>query len=359
MATQVDRRLRVGIIGSGGIARAQHIPNYKRHPRAEVVAVADVDERAARLAADQFDIPNVYADYNELLARDDVDAVSVATPPAMHHDPVVAAAKAGKHILCEKPMALTVAQCDEMVGAARAAGVRLMVGYQPRFSASWQAVRRLIDEGAIGTPHGLNIISVGKAAHPRAWFFDPAIAGGGILMDWGTYTTYQMQYFLGPVESVYALGTTNLHEFTCRDGSVARDIQVEDTVAATLRFANGAFGVWYSTWASPGHDGHFEIDGSDGIISLGRGGAAVSVLSSRFEDPDYLRGWRALDIVDMPALELYRLRIYHFVDSLLDDTPFAVTGEDGRQAIAVTEALYTSMREGGPVTVSPPLTDGA
>ena len=240
MATQGDRKLRVGIIGSGGIARAQHIPNYQRHPRAEVIAVADVNEQAARLAADQYGIPHVYTDYADLLARDDVDAVSVATPPNAHYEPVVAAANAGKHILCEKPMALSVAQCDEMISAARAAGVRLMVGYQPRFGTTWQAVRRLIDEGAIGTPHGLNIISVGKAAHPRAWFFDPAIAGGGILMDWGTYTAYMMQYFMGPVESVYALGTTNLHEFTCRDGSVATDIQVEDTVAATLRFANGA-----------------------------------------------------------------------------------------------------------------------
>jgi predicted dehydrogenase len=348
-----ERKLGVGIIGCGGIANGAHIPNYLRNPRARVVAVADIDPARARATAERWGIAAHYGDYHELLAHPDVEAVSVATSAAAHAAPVIAAAEAGKHILCEKPIAITLEEADAMVAAAERAGVKFTMGYQPRFGNLWQTVKQLLDDGMVGRVLGLNHVQVNPGIFPQPWFVRKAAAGGGVLMDWGIYTAFMFNWFMGPVESVYATSAIFRREITTRGGELVSDVDVEDTVAATLRFRSGAMGTWYTTWAGTASHGGTSIDGTEGSIRLqrGAGGGSVGVFTTRVDQPDYLKGWRELAVTELPLAEQHYRKLAHLVDAVLDDKALVLTGADGRDALELVLAAYRSAETGGPVTL--------
>jgi len=346
-----ERKLGIGVIGCGNIANKQHLPNYARNPRARVVAVADVDPERARATAKRWAIEAHFEDYRDLLARPDVEAVSVTTWPGAHAEPVIDAARAGKHILCEKPIAMTLEEADAMVVAADRAGVKFSMGYQTRFSNSWQTVRRLLDEGTIGRIQAVSLVSCAPSAHNSSWFLRKAQAGGGVLMDWGSYTAFMLNWLMGPVESVYGT-SARFREDSYAAGALVADADVEDTVAATLRFRSGALGTWYTTWAAVARHGYTSIDGSHGsILMRGGPGDGPSVFTTRFEEPDYLRGWRQLHMTEVPLAELHYRKLAHLVDAVLDDTPLAMTGADGRDALELVMAIYRSAGEGKPVSL--------
>ena len=143
-------KVRVGIIGSGGIAQGAHLPGYAACPDVEIVAVADVSEATARAAAEKFKVPQVFTDYRKMLRLPEIDAVSVCTPNFMHKDATVAALKAGKHVLVEKPMAMNARECDAMLKAARESGKKLQVGFNNRFGGGAQALKKFIESGDMG-----------------------------------------------------------------------------------------------------------------------------------------------------------------------------------------------------------------
>ena len=159
-----ERKLGVGVIGAGGIARFAHIPNYVKNPRVKLVAVADIDVAKARQVAEDFGIPNVYDNFEDLLANPEVEVVSVTTPPSAHAEPVIAAARAGKHMLCEKPIATTLEEADAMVDAAEKAGVKFAMGYQHRFGTELPLLKRLLDEGVVGRLMAMTQVGVGPRA---------------------------------------------------------------------------------------------------------------------------------------------------------------------------------------------------
>ena len=147
------RPLRIGLIGTGSIATGAHLPAIARLRErgvVELVAVADVRGAVARRVADLFGAQAAYEDYRELLARPDLDAVDICTPEVLHAEQTIAAAAAGKHVLCEKPMAATVAEADAMIAACRRAGVRLMIGHSRRFTSRYRRIRAALDAGEIG-----------------------------------------------------------------------------------------------------------------------------------------------------------------------------------------------------------------
>ncbi|MGI9148384.1 MAG: Gfo/Idh/MocA family protein [Chloroflexota bacterium] len=347
----VERQLGVGVIGCGNIANKQHLPNYARNPRARIVAVADVDPERARATAERWSVDAYYVDYRDLLSRADVEAVSVTTWPGAHVEPVIAAANAGKHIMCEKPLAPTLEDADAMVAAAERAGVKFSVGYQTRFSNGWLTVKKLLDEGVIGRLQSINVVSCAPSAHYTPWFLRKAEAGGGVLMDWGSYTAYMINWLMGPVESVYG-ACARFREDSYAGGVLVPEADVEDTVAATLRFRSGALGTWYTTWAAVARHGYTSIDGSHGsILMRGGPGEGPSVFTSRFDEPEYLRGWRQIQISELALPELHYRKLAHLVDSVLDDTPLELTGTDGRDAIELVMAVYRSAEAGLPVSL--------
>jgi predicted dehydrogenase len=173
-----SRQLGVGVIGCGGIARHAHLPNIARNPRTRLVAVCDIDLDRARAFAEEFGDGNTaaYQNYEDLLAHPDVEMVNVTTWASAHAGPVIAAAEAGKHILCEKPIAISLADADAMVAAAKKAGVKLTMGYQPRFGNQWPRVKEIIDAGLLGDIMGTTIVSANPSSHGVPWFLKKDLA---------------------------------------------------------------------------------------------------------------------------------------------------------------------------------------
>lgn len=345
-----DRKLGVGVIGAGGISRFAHLPNLVRNPRVDLVAVADIEMGTARQAADDFCIPGCYDDYEELLADPAVEAVTVATWPTAHAAPVIAAARAGKHILCEKPIAPTLAEADAMVAAADEAGVKFTMGYQHRFGTALPLVRRLMDEGVVGRPMGMTQVGIGPSSHRVPWFLQKEFSGGGVLIDWGIYTAHTILWLMGPVSSVYAQTDIFRPEVQVGD-ELLTGVDVEDTVMATLRFSSGAVGSWYAAWAVGARHHSMSIDGSAGSILQVPGSPGLRVYSQSFDEPAHLHGWRHLETVEPPLLEIHYRKLAHLVDAVLDDEPLQMTGADGRDALELVLAVYRSAETGEPVTL--------
>jgi len=349
------KEVRIGVVGCGGIATHAHIPNYLKIPGVKLVAVADIIEEQAKSTAERFKVESWYTDYKQLLDRDDIDGVSITTPPKWHAEIAIYAAKAGKHILCEKPLAMNVDEADAMVHAARAAGVKLMTGYQTRFSESCKKVKQFITDGLIGKPY--EIIEISGMWHrvSKAWFYNKEIAGGGAGMDHLIYTAYMWQFWLGKIKKVYALMDTNLKRrpIYLGDKVTMTDVTVEDSLSILMRFANGAMGVIYKSWSSPTFHGYSEIMGSDGVILLQSMTTKRSlVVYTKKEIPELMRGW---NILPLPQEEdLYFERIKHFVECIREDKEPLVTGEDGRDALEVIQAAYISAKEGRPIELPLP-----
>jgi len=348
--------LRVGIIGCGGIAQAAHLPHWAALDGAKIVAVADVVEDTARKTAEQYGAEAWYTDFHELTARDDIDAVSVTTPPKWHAPVAVAAAEAGKQVLVEKPMARTVAECNAMIAAAKKAGVVLMVTHHDRFSPMNNKVKQLLDDGLIGQPY--EISNVGGMYHMvgAPWFYDKDVAGGGAGMDIVIYTAYMWLYWFGPVKSVYALTDTFVKNHPIFDWPTDNDedaivtatpeTTVEDSLAMMLRFENGAVGVIYCSWVSPTGHGHQEILGSDGLIVLqGKGDGPQIYLKA--DAGGMTKGWNSLTADE--GGNIYFDRIAHFVDCIQNGTEPITPGEEGRDAVQLIEAAYRSAKEGKPI----------
>jgi len=348
-----ERQLGIGVIGAGGIANGAHLNNYARNPRVKLVSVADIDLDKAKAAAEKWGIPHYYADYHDVINHPDVEAVSVTTWPTAHAAPVIAAAAAGKHILCEKPIATTLADADAMVAAAERAGVKFAMGYQPQFGRVWPAVKNLIDEGVCGRLMGMSVIGLSPSSHRVPWFLSHELAGGGILMDWGIYTSYFLQWLLGPVESVSAQKEIFRKEVYVGE-TLLTDIDVEDTVAATLRFKNGMLGTWYLGWAVAASHSSTSIDGSAGSILMRSGEAGIGVYTNAVAQPDYLNGWRQLPVTEMALVDQHYAKLAHLVDAVLDDTPLVQTGAAGRDALELVLAIYRAAETGQ--TVHLPMT---
>jgi predicted dehydrogenase len=203
-----QRRIRVGVIGAGRFAVDCHIPGLQAHPRAEVVALSARNRDRVTALAHQFAVPEVYTDYRELLARPDLDAVTVATPDALHHEVTMAALAAGKHVFCEKPLAMSVEEAQAMTNAAVNAGLVGMTAFTFRYTHALITLRRMLREGAIGTPfhvamqvHWGGPINQGDAL---TWRDQSAHSAGGIWADGGSHLFDALAYVLAPVQEICA-----------------------------------------------------------------------------------------------------------------------------------------------------------
>jgi len=244
-AARVPDAVRVGVIGVGGIGHT-HLRAYAAAGN-PVVAVTDVDADRARAAADEFGA-TAYPDLATLLAGADVSAVSVCTPPSGHLPSALAALEAGVAVLCEKPMAITVADCERMRAAAQAAAVPLAVGFCHRYQPQIQAMRAIAERGDIGTVLAfVNEFSGPLDGVENRWFSRPEIAGGGVLTDTCVHSVDLFRYLVGDIADVRALTAT-----TATERGPALD--VEDSGMLTLRSTNGVLGSVVASWrVAPGH----------------------------------------------------------------------------------------------------------
>ena len=333
-----------GVIGCGWV-----MPSHAVGARSlsdagvRLVAMADVDGERARQAAADFEAEAWYTDHRALLARDDIAFVSVCLPHHLHRTVVVDALRAGKHVLCEKPLAMDVGEADEMIAEARSAGRHLGVIFQHRYDPPFRRLHAAAQAGGFGRVLTAQVFhkstSRGSPVHQSAWRDAWSTVGGGVMLVQGLHFLDIALWCVGPVESAGGSIAT-----------LARPEEVEDTGSAVLRFRNGALGSFVSTNASESPRlTRLEIHGTAGAAVVQNG-----QMMAWHPAADYVE--RQLDEAEAPVAPRDRerlnfglghvLQIRDFVTRIQSGQEPSVTAEDGRHATAVMQAIYESARTG-------------
>jgi predicted dehydrogenase len=317
------RKLRFGVIGTGEFIQACHVPGLQSHPEAEVVALCGSDYDRARGIADRLGIPEVHTDYMELCARGDLDGVTIATPNAFHARQAVAAFRYGKHVLCEKPLALNVEQAEKMLNAAESSGKIHQVAFTFRYGYAVRELRRRVRSGDIGQPHYIRIqYDSWKGLLPDwevGWRENQDLAGGGILYDLGAHLFDVARFVLGPIEIVTGFVQNfprlRYHCFTHE----AVPVETDDVAAAWFRHESGVRGQWFISRATPSYtdNGWLEVIGQEGALKASLSRGKVDVLKmSRPTRPD----WDELPLPDEARDEkphCLNIMMQSFVDACL------------------------------------------
>jgi predicted dehydrogenase len=269
----VGASVRVGVVGTSWWADAMYLPPLANHPDAEVVAVCGRNRATTDAFADRWNVAHRFTDHLAMLDAAELDAVIVATSNGSHHDITLAAIERGLHVLCEKPLALDVAQATAMCAAADAAGVVTMVPYTYRYMPVFRFIRRLVADGYVGRVHHINMRYYTAYAFDPAytWRFDAEVAGSGVIGDLASHWVYVARWLLDDTEtSVGALASSFVDREPRPDGTSYE--QGEDSVVLTVRYASGAYGILqtcavsYEGTAPFGQTHHVEIHGDAGTI---------------------------------------------------------------------------------------------
>jgi predicted dehydrogenase len=336
-------QVRWAVLGAGGIARRRTIPEGII-PADNAVLVAVCDPVCGEEVALEFGVTHCQT-YQQLLEQD-IDAVYIATPTFLHRDQVIQAAAAGKHALCEKPLAVDIRHAQEMIDACEKAGVKLGIGLMMRFHASHREAKRLIVEGAIGKPvFGRAQLSCWYPPIEGAWRQDPKRGGGGCLADLGVHCIDLLEMFFGQTRRVMAM-----------TGHVVHPYDSEDTATVLLEFEDGAKGVVDCLFNVPDESSlnRLELYGSGGSIlaegTIGQGDPGTMTLRTGESSAGY-ESKQQRDGVDGVAvcpkqINVYLAQIEAFSQSIIDGTQPPVSGRDGLWNQRVLEACYESAKTG-------------
>ncbi len=344
-------RVRWGVIGSGGIARRRTIPEgVLKASNAELSAVCDKNPQVNAEVAEQFEVTPA-ASITELLDGD-IDAVYVATPAFLHYDHVKACAEARKHILCEKPLGMTVAEAEEMIELCARMGVTLGCAFMMRFVAQHQEALGLIEKGRLGRPvYARAQLSCWYPPLADAWRQDPATGGGGALMDMGGHCIDLLEMFFGQVVEVGCFTRSTIHDY-----------QSEDSAVTMLFFENGALGTVDTFFCIPDAAGTnaLELYGSKGSIlaqgTIGQGAAGQMV--AFLEDDG--RGYDARQsrvtgrgvIIAPEPVNPYQAEIEEFSRAIVESREPLIAGHLGLRSQKILAACYESARSGRTVKVN-------
>jgi len=331
--------LTVGLIGVGRIGRlhAEHLAY--RIPAVNLVAIADVSEEAANSCAARLGVPSAVADYHEILARSDIQAVVICSPTDTHAGIIEEAAVAGKHIFCEKPIDLNIERVDRALAGVEKAGVKLQIGFNRRFDANFSRVRQAIRNGEIGTLQLLHIISRDPAPPPIAY----VKVSGGMFMDM-TIHDFDMARFLtgSEVVEIYAAAGVTVDLAIGEAGDI-------DTAVITLKFENGVIGtIDNCRRAVYGYDQRVEVLGSAGAVRS----------DNNYPNSVVVNGAKNV-ARDLPLnffmeryTESFLTEMRDFVDCVLNDKPTPVTGQDARVPILMATAALESYKTNRPIRLS-------
>jgi myo-inositol 2-dehydrogenase/D-chiro-inositol 1-dehydrogenase len=333
-------RIGIGIIGAGRISQVMAAA-YAKLGQARLAAVADVVPGHAEKLAGSFDIPSTFKHYEELLGCPEVDAVLICTPTFLHEEIAVAAAKARKHIFCQKPMALTVEGCEAIDSAARNAGVTLQAGFMVRFTPPFAEVKEAIDGGEIG-----NLIALRSSVfgwEPSAeWFYDPQ-KGGGVLIDTIIHTLDLFRWYAGEVDVLFASGGAYVLEGAKKYGT-------PDNIMCSMRFRSGAMGDIFGSWTTGFGDKTLEVYGTYGSILVdlvGKQGGLIHI-RKRSAGGKHPEGWGNLGFLWKYG---YQAEAEHFVNTVLGKAQPQATGRDAIEAQRLAIHADHSIRTGELVRV--------
>ena len=337
-----DTRVGIGLVGAGRMGSIHARLVRGSVPQAKLIGIADVNVEAGRHLAAQVGGPPVFDSIEALLATPGLDAVLIATSSSRHLEMIQLAASAGKDILCEKPIALTLADTDAAIDAAARAGVRLQVGFMRRWEPDYVRAKARLASGDFGRPMLFKSLQFDPEPPPLT-FADPAVSGG-IMIDMGIHEFDLARWLMADeVVEVHAYGSTYAHPTLASVGDV-------DSAVVNLRFANGSTGaVELARNTTYGEDVRTEVLATNGSVWVGllsatqgasSGGGVSGAVSVDALDPSVPRFERGL-----------AAQACGFVQAILGDGPVAVTGADGRAAFQIAAAADRSMREGRPIEV--------
>ena len=334
----MGRVVGVGVVGLGRIGIVHSEIFALRVEGAKLVAVCDVVESRAKSVGEKYNV-KWYTDYSKMLEDERVEAVVICTPTYLHVDMIIDAVKAGKHILVEKPMTLTVSEAKRVLEATSKSNIVFQVGYMRRFDYSYSEAKKAIDEGRIGKPIFVSAISRDPAP-PPGWVADPKLSGG-LLLDLMSHDFDAVRWLMGSeVVEVYAYGEAYIYSEVKAKGDL-------DCATVFLKFSNGATGVVHGSRKSVyGYDIRTEILGTDGTLFIG----------SSF-NPEFALGSK--HGVTFKGYPWFQERFYsayveedkHFIKCILEGRKPLVSVVDGLRAVQIAEAAWNSIKSGKPVRI--------
>ncbi|MGZ9583997.1 Gfo/Idh/MocA family protein [Paenibacillus marinisediminis] len=326
--------LKVGFISFAHGHAFSYLEGFRSLSNVEIVGIADeVESRVVDVVA-RYQIP-YYSDYRELLASD-VDAVVICSENVYHAELTIAAAKAGKHVMCEKPLGISVAEMEAMIAACADNGVQLMTAFPCRSLIAVVRAKEAVDRGDIGDIIGIK--GTNRGTMPGGWFVDPSLSGGGALLDHTVHVVDLMNWFTGSkVKEVFAHAGTIFH----------KGLPVDDAGMIHVRYENGVFGVLDTSWSRPSTfptwgDVTMEIIGTKGVINVD----SFAQNNELFSDANGKGTWEFWG----DSMDDYMVR--DFVEALLAGKSVPITGEDGLRSAQVALAGYKSIELGQPVTIA-------
>lgn len=323
------KKLRVGVVGCGSIAKYRHLPEYHANQNVELVALCDIVKERAEHASEQYG-GKVYTDYKEMIDREELDIVSVCTPNYLHAPVSIYASKAGVNVLCEKPMATSKEEADEMIAAAKESGKKLMIAHNQRFVPSHQKARQLIESGEVGKIYSFRT----AFGHPGpegwsvdgkdSWFFRKEEAFIGAMGDLGVHKSDLMRYLLG--EEIVEVGAFI-------ETSAKQNTDVDDTAVCVLKTENGIVGTLAASWSYKREDNstiiyaekavlRLEDDPTHSLVVQYATGETVRYELGRIQSNES-GGQTGSQVID------------HFVASIIEDTEVLVDGNEGKNSLMV------------------------
>jgi predicted dehydrogenase len=324
--------LRVGLIGCGGMGM-----NLARHCHSlddsRITAVYDIDEGAKQRAAQEFEA-RAYSSLRRLI-NSDIDAVIVATPNDSHAPITIAAARAGKHVFCEKPMALKVSHCRAMINAAQEAGVKLMVGHVLRLIPVFWKTKQIIDSGILGEPFAISVTRLGGPDSLAPGWRRTLKHSGGYLYEINVHELDYMRYVMGEADTVFA----STGHFT------DSPVEFEDVAFVQIRYKNSGIGTLHCGGSSSIKKYEMTIQCKQGTVANGGFGGPIQY--ARFgEEPVVIQA------SEIHKEDPYREEIRSWVDAILSYAPMPFDGYDGLAAVQLAEAAYKSARSNRPVSLT-------
>ena len=336
----MSEKVRVCVIGCGR-AGMIHARSYAGGIRGAVLAaLCDPSSENLSAGAEETGVNKTYTDWHDVMKDSGIDAVIVVTPTQFHKEIVIAAARAGKHVFCEKPMASDEKECDEMIAACKEAGVKLQLGFMRRFDKSFRRGRQMLDEGMVGQVTMIKSNTYGPS-EPKEWMYDVRKSYGPIG-EVNSHDFDTLRWYAGSeVKMIHAIG----HNFRS-PGMAEKYPEYYDTCTVMLEFENGVLGVITGAqYVRYGYDSRTEILGENGIIKVGsqHADSAEAVTAERVIRAESMDSWRTL------FLDAYKAEAQAFADCIVNDTDPLVTGKDGKMALILVNEGLRSILEHRPV----------
>ena len=343
----------VAVIGAGAIG-LDHLASFKQHPAARVVALAEVSPQRGREAADKFNIPELVTDYKILLARDDIDVVSIALPNYLHAAVALDALKAGKHVMLDKPMATNARDAARLVAEAKKRAVLFMVGQNNRFTPEVQTLKQLIEKGVLGDVYHGKTAWTRRTGIPRigSWFTQTKFAGGGSTYDIGVHALDRCLFLMGEFDAVAVSGQT-YSKFGSRglgEGSWGRSeidpkkpFDVDDMSLALIKLRSGRTVLLETSWAA--HQGQHDFNGTQ-LFGTEAGALFPPLQLFRRTKLGY-----ATESVPVSTSLVDGNRMVHFIDCLLGKAEPYVKPAESLAVQKILDAIYASAKSGREVRI--------